>query len=70
MADTFTLIAQDEEGERIIGQFAEQTGLDAEEDGDRHIFEIEGEEHEIPFVQTLDEIDEDWTEHVVIEQPA
>jgi hypothetical protein len=70
MADTFTLIAQDEDGERIIGQFAEQTGLEVEEDGDRRIFDIEGEDHEVPFVQTLDDIDEDWNDHVVIEPPA
>jgi hypothetical protein len=70
MADTITLIPTDEEGERIIGAFAERTGLDGEEDGGRHVFDIEGTEHEIPFVQTLDEIDEDWADHVEIEQPA
>jgi hypothetical protein len=70
MADTITLIPQDEDGERIISQFAKETGLDAREDGDRYVFDIDGEEHEIPFVQTLDEIDDDWNEHVLIEQPA
>jgi|tagenome__1003787_1003787.scaffolds.fasta_scaffold20454348_2 hypothetical protein len=70
MADTFTLIPQDDEGERIVERFAHKTGLDAEEDDGRHVFDVEGVEHEIPFVQTLDEIDEDWSEHLEIGEPA
>jgi hypothetical protein len=70
MADTFTLIPQDDAGERIVERFAEKTGLDVEEDDGRHVFDVEGVEHEIPFVQTLDEIDEDWNEHLEIGEPA
>ena len=70
MADTITLVPHDEEGERIVEEFAQRTGLDAEEDDGRRIFDIEGTDHEIPFVQTLDEIDEDWADHVELEQPA
>ena len=71
MADTITLIAQDEEGRRIVEAFAEETGLDAEDDGEgRHVFAVEGDEHEIEVVQTLDGIDADWNEHIALEDPA
>ena len=70
MADTFTLIPQDDEGERIVAQFAERTGLDADDSDGRHVFDVEGTEHEIPFVQTLNEIDEDWEEHVQLGEPV
>ena len=70
MADTITLIAQDEEGERIIQAFAKETGLEGEESAGRHIFDVDPDEHDVPVIQTLDEIDEDWTEHVALEDPA
>jgi hypothetical protein len=70
MADTITLIPQDEDGERIVDAFARKTGLEADEDDGRRVFSVEGVEHEIEVVQTLDSIDEDWTEHVALEDPA
>jgi|tagenome__1003787_1003787.scaffolds.fasta_scaffold20667534_2 hypothetical protein len=70
MADTITLIPRDEEGSRIVERFAEATGLEAEAEGDAQVFEVEGTEHEIPIVQTLDDIDPDWPEHVELGEPA
>jgi hypothetical protein len=70
MADVITLIPRDEDGERIADAFAEQTGLEAEEADGRRIFTVDGTEHEIEVVQTLDGIDEDWTQHVALGDPA
>ncbi|WP_205697700.1 hypothetical protein [Conexibacter sp. SYSU D00693] len=73
MASTITLIPKGdrETAARILDEFAEETGLTGTEteDGGR-VFDVEGTEHEIPFVQTLDEIDPTWTEHLEFSDPA
>ena len=71
MADTITLIAQDEQAAEIMDAFERETGL-VPEDGDdeTRVYEIEGADHEIEIVQTLNDIDEDWSEHLSIGPPA
>jgi hypothetical protein len=71
MASTITLIPQDDDGERILDEFEQRTGLEAEVgDEDERIYPIEGEEHRIEIVDTLDDIDTDWTKHVALGSPA
>jgi hypothetical protein len=71
MADTITLIPQDEEAERILDELEDQTGLEAEEgDDDSRVYAIDGEDHRIEIVQTLNDIDEDWAEHLALGSPA
>jgi hypothetical protein len=70
MADHIILTKLDSDADRILDAFEERTGLDSEDDGDRRTFDIEGEEHAIDVVQTLTDIDEDWTEHVGVEDPV
>ena len=70
MADQIILTKLDADADRIIDAFADRTGLDREEHGDHAHFPIEGAEHEIDVVQTLTEIDEDWTEHVGVGDPS
>jgi hypothetical protein len=70
MADTITLTKLDEEADRILDAFEERTGLEAEDDVDRRVYPVEGTEHEIDVVQTLTDIDEDWTEHVGVQDPG
>jgi hypothetical protein len=72
MADsiTFTLINQPDAA-RILDEFEEQTGLEAEEsDEDTRVYPLEGEDHQIAIVQTLTEIDEDWSDHLALQSPA
>ncbi|HYF28049.1 MAG TPA: hypothetical protein VD931_20060 [Baekduia sp.] len=54
----------------IIARFGEETGLEGEDtpEGGR-IFDVD-DDHEIEVVQTLDEIDPDWPEHIALEDPA
>jgi hypothetical protein len=70
MADEIILTKLDEEADRILDAFEERTGLDGEDDGDKRTYPIEGTEHEIDVVQTLTDIDEDWTEHVGVQDPG
>jgi hypothetical protein len=71
MADTIILIPQDDEAERILDEFEQQTGLEpADTDGEERVYPLEGDEHRVEIVQTLTEIDEDWSEHVTVGSPA
>jgi hypothetical protein len=70
MATSIILTKLDDDADAIVKAFAEETGLSAEDRGDKWVFDIDGEEHEIDVVQTLTDIDEDWTEHVGFQDPA
>lgn len=71
MADTLILIPQDDEADRILDEFEEQTGLDPQEgDDDARVYALEGEDHRIEVVQALTDIDEDWSAHVTLGSPA
>jgi hypothetical protein len=71
MASTIILISQDDDGEKILDQFEERTGLEPEKgDDDERIYPIEGDDHRIEIVETLDDIDTDWTKHVALGQPG
>jgi hypothetical protein len=72
MADTVTLLRRGDPdaAEQIIQAFAEQTGLSAREAEDGRVFEIEGSEHSIDIVQTLNGIDAAWEDHVALQMPS
>ena len=69
MADQIILTKLDEEADRILDSFEEQTGLHGDDEGDRRRFDVTGAGHAVDVVQTLTDIDEDWTEHVGVADP-
>jgi hypothetical protein len=72
MASTITFVAKDDEGERILDEFEQQTDLEpAEDEGSaRRVYPLEGEDHQIEIVDTLTDIDPEWSEHIALEAPA
>ena len=69
MADQIILTKLDEDADRILDQFEEHTGLHGDDEGDRRRFDVAGQPHAIDVVQTLTDIDEEWTEHVGVADP-
>jgi hypothetical protein len=72
MADTIIFVTKDDEGARILDEFEQQTELEPEGDGggERRVYPLEGEDHQIEIVETLTDIDPEWTEHLALESPA
>lgn len=74
MADTITLLPKDDEGERILDEFEQQTDLSPSgedgEDGASRVYPLEGDDHQVEIVQTLTDIDPEWSQHIALEMPA
>jgi hypothetical protein len=74
MADTITFLPKDDEGERILDEFEQQTDLAPDESDDdeatARVYSLEGEDHQIEIVQTLTDIDPDWSEHITLGMPG
>jgi hypothetical protein len=74
MADTITFLPKDDEGERILDEFEQQTDLETEageEDGAAaRVYSLEGSDHRVEIVQTLTDINPEWSEHIALEMPA
>jgi hypothetical protein len=73
MADTITFLPKDDEGERILDAFEQQTDLEAEAgaDGDTaRVYPLEGDDHQVEIVETLTGIDARWTDHIALQMPA
>lgn len=72
MADQIIVQVLDgsDDGERILAEFEQRTGLSADVRDDAHYFEIHGDAHRIRLVQTLTDIDARWTDHLVLKLPA
>jgi hypothetical protein len=72
MADTITFLPKDDEGERILDEFEQQTDLEATAGGDEsaRVYALEGEDHRIEIVETLNSIDSGWSEHIALQMPA
>lgn len=70
MASAIVFHPLTDEADRILEAFEEQTGLDSErlDDGGRR-FPLEGADHGVDVVQTLTDIDEDWTDHLSLGDP-
>ena len=69
MADQIILTKLDEDADRILDAFEEQTGLHGDDEGDRRRFDMAGVGHAVEVVQTLTDIDEGWAEHVGVADP-
>jgi hypothetical protein len=72
MASSITFIIKNQpDGDRILDAFEEQTGLESEkpDDGSR-VYPLEGDDHQVKVVQTLNDIDERWADHITPEAPA
>ena len=54
---------------RILDEFEARTRLHAEPHGDGRLYALHGAEHATHIVQTLNEIDAAWTEHVGLRFP-
>jgi hypothetical protein len=72
MADSITFIANDTDAaERILDAFEERTGLESEQpDPQTRVYPLEGADHSVDVVQTLNAIDTDWPEYLKLESPA
>lgn len=73
MADTITFLPKDDEGERILDEFEQQTDLEAtsgDDDDAARVYALEGDDHQVEIVQTLTDIDPKWSEHIALEMPA
>jgi hypothetical protein len=72
MASTITFIPQDDDADRILDAFEQRTGLsgDRRDDDGARIYELDGEDHRVEVVQTLDGVDPAWNRHVMLESPA
>jgi hypothetical protein len=69
MPDQIILTKLDDDADRILAAFEEETGLHGEDEGDRVRFDVTGPGHQVDVVQTLTDIDEEWTEHVGVADP-
>lgn len=71
MADTISFLPKDDEGQRILDEFEQQTRLTAEAGaaGAARRYALEGDDHRIEVVQTLTDIDAEWSAHVALEMP-
>lgn len=69
MASSITFVIKNHpEADRILDAFEERTGLEPEEkDGNTRVYPLEGADHKVDVVQTLTDIDEHWSEHLVPE---
>jgi hypothetical protein len=71
MATTITFIPADDDGERILDEFEQQTGLEAEiGEDDGRIYPLEGADHRVEVIEALDDIDAEWPQHVTLESSA
>lgn len=72
MANEIIFLYKDDRAaaERIAGAFAAETGLAAEPHEASVSFEVHGREHEIKVVETLNEIDSDWSRYLSLGEPG
>jgi len=72
MADHICLLklGDSTQAERIMDRFEQRTGLTAEQTTGGRMYALAAEEHEVDVVQTLTMIDEDWTDHLALQDPG
>jgi hypothetical protein len=70
MADTLIFQVLDEDGERILDEFEQQTGLESEETDDGRLYPLGPDDHDIEVVGTLTDIDDAWTDHLALQDTA
>ena len=71
MAERIVLLARGDESRarEIIDDFAQRTGLEPRDVDGGVEFPLSGDDHQVPVVQTLTEIDPGWTDHLAIGDP-
>jgi hypothetical protein len=57
------------EAKRVLDAFAAETGLTPEHDGRQTRFALDDDDHRIKVVETLNEIDPDWSGHLALGPP-
>ena len=71
MATTITFIPHDDDGERILDELEQQTSLEAQDGEDAaRVYPLDGDDHRVEIIETLDDIDADWAQHIALESPA
>ncbi len=71
MANEITFVYKDDPAgaKRVLDAFAAETGLEAEPHDGSVSFAVHGREHEIKVVETLNQIDSDWSRYVSLGDP-
>jgi hypothetical protein len=71
MADRIVLLTRGDgaRAHEIIDSFAQRSGLEPHEVDGGVEFPLSGDDHEVPVVQTLTEIDPGWTDHLALGEP-
>jgi hypothetical protein len=64
------VMAGDGRAEKILAAFADETGLTPETIGDGVRFELGREDHDVKVVQTLNDIDPDWSRFISLREPS
>jgi len=72
MADRIVLLSRGDEtrAQEIIDSFAEQTGLEPTEIDGGAEFPLGPDDHDVDVVETLNEIDDSWPDHLELGDPA
>jgi hypothetical protein len=71
MAERIVLLTRGEgpRAREIIDSFAQRSGLEPRDVDGGVEFPLSGDEHAVPVVQTLTEIDPGWTDHLALGDP-
>lgn len=71
MADRIILLPRGDEAsaQQIIDEFEQRTGLERNEIDGGTEFEIGPDDHGVQVVQTLTDIDPEWTDHLELGDP-
>jgi hypothetical protein len=70
MVDELVFLTQgNERGERILAAFAERTGLTPEPITAGVRFALHEDDHGVKVLETLTDIDADWSRHLTLEEP-
>jgi hypothetical protein len=64
MADTITFLIADDDGDRILDELEQQADLEGEVGDATRTYELEGADQRSEILETLTDIDADWTEHL------
>ncbi len=72
MADQIILQKLDgsDDAERILDEFEQRTGLQADISDDGRVYELHDEDHRTKIVQTLTDIEPSWTDHLGFKLPG
>jgi hypothetical protein len=55
---------------QILDEFERRTGLEPDQRDDARYYELHGDQHGTRVVQTLNEIDSGWSDHIALKAPG